>query len=63
MRKEKLGVALELESVPMAEMERLQRSAYIRFFLRPTKILNLFRVVSAKMLILMALHAIRGKKP
>jgi len=57
-----VGGAMELESIPRAELERLQRNAYMRFFLRPSKILNLFRVVGLRMLFSMALHAVRPRK-
>ncbi len=57
-----VGGAMELESVPRTELERLQRNAYIRFFLRPSKIINLLRVVDLRMLFSMAMHAVSPKK-
>lgn len=57
-----VGGALELEGIPRAELERFQRRAYMRFFLRPSKFLNLFRVVSLRMLFHMAAHALFPKR-
>ncbi|HOX27855.1 MAG TPA: radical SAM protein, partial [bacterium] len=57
-----VGGALELEDIPRKEMEKMQIRAYLLFFMRPSKILKLLRVVSVKMLLLMAWHVISPKK-
>lgn len=40
-----IGCSLELETLPRKNLEKLQTYAYLKFYLRPTKIINLFRVV------------------
>lgn len=39
------GKALELESVPRKKLESLQRKGYFKFFMRPSKFLNMFQLV------------------
>lgn len=51
-----VGGAMELEDIPRSELEQFHRKAYIRFYIRPSKIKNLFRVVDVKMMMLMAWH-------
>jgi len=45
-----MGKALELEELPRSRLERAQFRAYLRFYLRPSKILNMFRIVNLKVL-------------
>jgi len=54
-----IGAALELESIPRADLEKYQRWAYIRFFMRPSKIRNFFKVVNLRSLPVYFLHTLR----
>jgi len=58
-----VGGSMELEDIPRVELEKYQRTAYMKFFLRPGKIFNLLRIVSLKLMFKMAWHSIvsRGK--
>ncbi len=54
-----IGAALELEDIPRADLEKYQRWAYIRFFMRPSKIRNFFKVVNLRSLPVYLLHTVR----
>ena len=45
-----LSNSVELESLPIQELKRLQLKAYMSFYLRPRKFLTLFRVINVKRL-------------
>ncbi|MEW5945293.1 MAG: radical SAM protein [bacterium] len=51
------GGVMELEGIALAELEKYHRIAYLRFFMRPSKIGHLFRVVDFRSLLLMGLRA------
>ena len=51
-----VGGAMELENVSRRQLEKFQRRAYLRFYMRPSKFAYLFMVVDIKMLLLMAWH-------
>lgn len=40
-----IGSSLELETLPRKKLEKLQNYAYLKFYMRPSKIINLLRVV------------------
>ena len=42
------GNALELENIPLKMLERFQRSAYFRFYMRPSHIFRAFKLVNGK---------------
>lgn len=46
-----LGRALELEKISRKQLERLQRKAYLRFYMRPNKILTLFKTIQLRAII------------
>jgi len=54
-----IGAALELKSIPRADLETYQRWAYIRFFMRPSKIRNFFKVVNLRSLPVYLVHTLR----
>lgn len=56
-----VGGAMELADISRSELEKYHRKAYIRFYIRPSKIKNLFRVVDVKMMMLMAWHTFATK--
>lgn len=43
-----MGEALELEKIPQRRLKYLQSAAYARFYLRPTRIINLVELASVK---------------
>ena len=43
-----MGRALEQEGLPLAALQRAQLRAYLRFYLRPSKIANMFRLVNLR---------------
>jgi radical SAM superfamily enzyme YgiQ (UPF0313 family) len=45
-----MGRALELETIARSQLERLQFWAYLRFYLRPSRIGNMLRMVNLKVL-------------
>lgn len=51
-----VGSCAELETVSRAELQALQRKGYSKFYLRPSRIRNLFRVVAPRDFIPYALH-------
>ncbi len=55
-----IGNALSLENVPRRELEIMQMKSYVKFYLRPGKITNMFRVVNIKGIPVYALHQIRN---
>ncbi len=40
-----VGRSLELDTVSINQLEKLQRKAYMRFYLRPQKFMNMFKIV------------------
>ena len=46
-----LGRALELEKISRKQLERLQRKAYLRFYMRPNKIATLFKTIQLRAII------------
>lgn len=52
-----VGEALELENLPRPVLERYHRLAYMRFYLRRGKWLNLFRVVNMRAVPIYAWHS------
>ncbi len=45
-----LSRSMELESLPLAELKRLQLKAYMTFYLRPGKFFTLFKLINVKRL-------------
>ncbi len=56
-----VGGAMTLDTIERSELERLHRSAYMKFYLRPSRILKLFIVADIRMLFIMALHTLLTK--
>ena len=56
-----VGGAHELETVSRSELERLQRNAWVRFYLRPSKFYYLLMYVDMKMLVLFGWHTVITK--
>ena len=46
-----LGRALELEKISRKQLEKLQRKAYIRFYMRPRKIATLFKTIRPRAMV------------
>ncbi len=44
-----LGYAMETKNLDRRKLEKLQRNAYFRYYLRPAKIRNVFRIADVKM--------------
>jgi len=56
-----VGGAMELDDIPRQDLERFHRKAYMKFYLRPSRILNFMRVVDLRMMILIACHTLMSK--
>lgn len=55
-----LGYALETAALSRRDLEKLQREAYSRYYLRPKKIANIFRIADLRVIFLYALaHLLR----
>jgi anaerobic magnesium-protoporphyrin IX monomethyl ester cyclase len=55
-----IGGALELNDTPRSELERLQFTSYLKFYLRPRKLKSLLRIVSFKAVPVYLLNLLRG---
>jgi len=55
-----IGGALELDSVPRWRLERLQATAYFKFYARPNKIMNIFKIVNIKAVPLYLMHLLKN---
>lgn len=56
-----VGGAMSLDTISRSELERLHRKAYMKFYLRPSRIFKLFIVADIRMLFIMALHTLLTK--
>lgn len=54
-----IGEALELRDIKRHKLERFHRQAYMRFYLRPKKFLNLFKVVNMKAIPIYLYHSLK----
>lgn len=56
-----VGGAMELDDIPRQDLERFHRKAYMKFYLRPSRILSFMRVVDLRMMVLIACHTLMSK--
>lgn len=54
-----VGKALELETVPRRELEKLQMKAYAKFYFKRKRFVNMFRAASVKGMLIYAVHILK----
>ncbi|MCL4557336.1 MAG: B12-binding domain-containing radical SAM protein [Deltaproteobacteria bacterium] len=57
-----LGRSLELDAVDRKKLEKLQRKAYMKFYLRPKRFINMFKIVGLGTIMSYALQRVYIKK-
>ncbi|MEW6202188.1 MAG: radical SAM protein [bacterium] len=53
-----IGVALELEQLPLKELDKYHRLAYLRFYMRPSKFYGFFLIADIMLVLLMIWHTL-----